>query len=745
MVFNRRLLTFTLIIVALLCFNQLKGQSAIDSLNRLIAKEKSDTARLTLLNKKVSSLLEVNLDSAEQLGKWVIVEAQKIGYKKAEAEARQNISVVYSFKGNYVAAVQNLAAAKVIYNKLQEPRGLAKLYSGYGLLYGMQAKYDSSVIAYKKSIAYANKSKSKELLNRAYQNIAISYQMLSNYSAALSYFQKALVFMEQKKDLNSQSYIWLNMGLTYNLMDDIDRGEQAFHKAIGLAKKKRIRNVEMYAYSNLAVIYSKKGQHQRAYTAAMKAVSLGRKTGDLGITAASLSKAVNALSGLGKLKEAHQLALQALAVADSSKQPYNIFQVYTTMGNVLKQQGLCAQAIPYFEKAFAAIKGSDIVDESNGSAYEDLSDCYAQTGNFKKALQAYKRSAEITDSIRSVQNVRKATELNMNYEFGRKQQLQQAEKEKQDAANQVKQVILIASLLFFVLLFVVFVIAYGIKQRANRLLKSQKSELESTLMKLKSTQKQLVQSEKMASLGELTAGIAHEIQNPLNFVNNFSEVSMELVDEIAADWANLSNAQALMLTSDIKFNLEKILYHGRRADSIVKGMLLHSNANAAERQAVDLNTLAAEYLRLSYHGIRAKDKTFNSGFSTNFSPALPLVNMAPQEIGRVLLNIFNNAFYAVKQKQKVAGEQYKPWVEVGTKLLGKSVEIRIKDNGPGIPDQVKEKIFQPFFTTKPTGEGSGLGLSLSYDIIDKGYGGTIAVHTEIGKFTEFIITLPVAG
>lgn len=734
---------FLTILVVLVIQTSVSGQSQIDSLTRLIKNEKSDTARINLLNKKVNWFIENNLDSAAKLGSMNILLAQKYKYLKGEAQARENMATVLSFQGDYVAAERNLKVAEQIYRQSKDQLGMAKLFSDYGMLYGMQAKYDSSVIAFRKAIAFAIRAHNDRVLNRAYQNIAISYQMLSKYSESLLYFQKALRFSERQHDYNSQSYIWLNMGLTYNLMDDINRAELALNKAIALARKEKTLNVEMYAYSNLAGTYSKKGENKRAYNTAMKAVAIGRKSGDLGITAASLSKAVNALADMGKLQQAYELALQAIAVADSSKQPYNIFQVYAVMGNVQKRRGLYKEAIPYLEKGFAALKSSDIVDESNGSAYADLSACYEQVGEYQKALQSYKRSAQITDSIRSVQNIRKATELNMNYEFDKKQQLQRIEKSRQDAANKVKQVILIAGMIFFILLFMGAIMAYGIKQKANLLLKNQKGELESALLKLKTTQKQLVQSEKMASLGELTAGIAHEIQNPLNFVNNFSEVSMELAEEISAHPLLAGNADAQALATDIKLNLERILYHGHRADSIVKGMLLHSNSNSGIRQPVDLNALVDEYLRLSYHGLRAKDKSFNSSFSTDLSPQLPLVTISPQEIGRVLLNIFNNAFYAVSKKQKISDDTFKPLVAVSTKQIGNTVEIRIRDNGTGIPDTVKEKIFQPFFTTKPTGEGSGLGLSISYEIINKGYGGTIGVNSQDGEFTEFIISLPV--
>ena len=725
------------------CLSQVaSGQTPIDSITNLIRQAKTDTARINLLNKKVAVFLEVNLDSAAALGQRTIQDAQKLRYLKGEADARRNLSVAFCFQGDYVGAEQQLRNALSIYTRLKDLGGITKAHSGYGLLYGMQAKYDSSITAYKKAIAYAQKGKHEGDLNLAYQNIAISYQMVSNYPQALSYFQKALAYTERKGDIKSQSYIWLNMGLTYMVIEDIARSEKALTRALVLARQQKIRNVEMYAYSNLAGANSKKGNFQASYDYAMKAVRLGRETGDLGITAASLSKAVHALADMGRLKDAYQLGLQSLAAADSSRQPYNIFQVNAALGSVLRSQNMYRQAIPYLEKSFAVLKGSDIVDADNAAAYADLSMCYAQTGNYKGALKTYKRSAEIMDSIRSLQNVRKATELNMNYEFDRKQQRQRAEIQKQDAAAKVKQVLLFSGLIFFVLLFIAAVVAYGIKQKANRVLKQQKEKLETALEQLRTAQKQLIQSEKMASLGELTAGIAHEIQNPLNFVNNFSEVSMELADELGQEFSGQDNQEALQLTSDIRLNLEKILYHGRRADSIVKGMLLHSNANPGERQPANLNTLAEEYLRLSYHGLRAKDKLFNSGFSTDFSPDLPLVNISPQEIGRVLLNIYNNAFYAVKQKQLLGDPEYKPMVEVGTSWTGKLVQIRIRDNGSGIPESVREKIFQPFFTTKPTGEGSGLGLSLSYDIIHKGYGGGIEINTEEGEFTEFVISLP---
>jgi signal transduction histidine kinase len=274
--------------------------------------------------------------------------------------------------------------------------------------------------------------------------------------------------------------------------------------------------------------------------------------------------------------------------------------------------------------------------------------------------------------------------------------------------------------------------------------------LNQSLHDLKSTQTQLIQSEKMASLGELTAGIAHEIQNPLNFVNNFSEVSIELLEELKDEAGAGNKDDVIAIAGDLIQNLQKINHHGKRADSIVKGMLEHSRIGTGERQPTDINTLIDEFLKLSYHGLRAKDKSFNADISTHFAANLPEVNIVQQDMGRVLLNLFNNAFYAVNQKQKTAGANYKSTVIVTTTLQHqpggggvKSILVIVKDNGNGIPAAIKDKIMQPFFTTKPTGEGTGLGLSLSYDIVVKGHGGNIVVNTKEGEGATFTITLPI--
>jgi two-component system, NtrC family, sensor kinase len=280
-------------------------------------------------------------------------------------------------------------------------------------------------------------------------------------------------------------------------------------------------------------------------------------------------------------------------------------------------------------------------------------------------------------------------------------------------------------------------------QKKSAVIEDANKALTQTLEELKATQAQLIQSEKMASLGELTAGIAHEIQNPLNFVNNFSEVSNELLDEMTEQLEKGNAKEAKAIANEVKMSLEKINLHGKRADGIVKSMLQHSRTSNNKKEPTDINVLADEYLRLAYHGLRAKDKSFNAALKTDYDENIGLIKIISQDIGRVILNLITNAFYAVMEKKKLQLEGYEPTVTVSTKKIDNKIIVSVKDNGTGIPQKALDKIFQPFFTTKPTGQGTGLGLSLSYDIVTKGHGGELKVETKEGEYTGFSVILPV--
>jgi signal transduction histidine kinase len=356
-------------------------------------------------------------------------------------------------------------------------------------------------------------------------------------------------------------------------------------------------------------------------------------------------------------------------------------------------------------------------------------------------------SIALNDSLFSKEKTRAIQNLTFN------EQLQQLEKtqHQKEFQNKMRLYALLAALIVFLLIAFILWRNNRRKQKLNTLLQKQKEQIESTLTELKSTQQQLIHSEKMASLGELTAGIAHEIQNPLNFVNNFSDVNKEMLEELKAERLkpNAERDEDLQnsLIDDVIDNEEKINHHGKRADAIVKGMLQHSKQTKGIKEPTDINALCDEYLRLAYHGMRAKDKNFNAEIKTDFDNSIGKINIVPQDIGRVLLNLFNNAFYAVNEKltanRSPLTDDYKPTVTIQTKKINDKIEIIVSDNGNGIPQNIIDKIFQPFFTTKPTGEGTGLGLSLAYDIITKEHNGTIKVESKEGEGSEFVIQLPI--
>jgi len=358
-----------------------------------------------------------------------------------------------------------------------------------------------------------------------------------------------------------------------------------------------------------------------------------------------------------------------------------------------------------------------------------LAELYAEKDP-KEAVKYYQIASASKDSLYGVQKVLQLQSATM------REQERQVEHETARVAyqNRMRQWALLGGVGAFLIIALILYRNNRQKHKTNKV-------LETTLNNLKATQSQLIQSEKMASLGELTAGIAHEIQNPLNFVNNFSEVSNEMIDEMKTELVNNNKEEALIIANDIKQNLEKINHHGKRADGIVKGMLQHSRSSSGQKEPTDINALTDEYLRLAYHGLKAKDDSFNATMKRNFDQSIGNINIIPQDIGRVVLNLINNAFYVVDEKKKQNQNGYDPTVTVTTKKENGKIEIKVKDNGNGIPKKVLDKIFQPFFTTKPTGQGTGLGLSLSYDIV-KGHGGELKVETKEGEGSEFIIQLP---
>ncbi|MBD0377929.1 MAG: hypothetical protein ICV51_20165 [Flavisolibacter sp.] len=407
-------------------------------------------------------------------------------------------------------------------------------------------------------------------------------------------------------------------------------------------------------------------------------------------------------------------------------------QIYSGLSTLFRKTGQLDSAVYYAQIVVRSWSLQSSEMKNYVEALQNLAAVYKTRGEKDSALKYVELSHVFQDSIFSREKDREVQNITFNETLKRQQMMA--------AQLQYKSKVQLYTLLSGLL---VLLLIAAILWRNNRHKQQAKQKIEKAYNELKATQAQLVQREKMASLGELTAGIAHEIQNPLNFVNNFSEVNTELLDELEQQITKGNLEEVKSIAGEVKRNEQKISQHGSRADAIVKNMLQHSRISTGEKQPTNINVLAEEYLRLSYHGMRAKDKSFHAVLQTSFDNSIGQVNVAPQDMGRVFVNLFNNAFYATNEKKKQLNGVYEPTVSVTTKWNHGKVEIIVHDNGTGISPRYLDKIFQPFFTTKPTGEGTGLGLSLSYDIVTKGHGGELSVSTREGEGAEFIIRLPI--
>jgi signal transduction histidine kinase len=511
------------------------------------------------------------------------------------------------------------------------------------------------------------------------------YHQLQDYTKALDWYKKSKAIFDSLHDYTLSALQQNFIGESYLLMNQLDSSLVYCQAAYENAVQLNVFWLEFEALLNLGKIQTKKGNHDIALACLRKAMSMGGE-------------------------------------------PRRFFETYFSTAKLYREMNNPDSSIYYAEESLKMIEDKGFYSGII-SANLFLSDIYEKTNpqkaiEYSKVAMRYKDSLYHRGTTTSIENLMAFDEQERQYEI---------ETAQANYRNRIKQYILIAGLLVFLL--IAFLLYRNNKQKQKA-----KAKIEKAYEELKSTQAQLVQREKMASLGELTAGIAHEIQNPLNFVNNFSEVNHELFNEMEEELKEGNNVQALAIAKDIKENELKINFHGKRADAIVKGMLQHSRSSTGQKEPTDINGLADEYLRLAYHGTRAKDNSFNATIKTDFDESIGRINIIPHDIGRVLLNIFTNAFYAVSKKKAKNLNGYEPTVSLSTKNTPGKIQIRVFDNGIGIPEQVLDKIFQPFFTTKSTGEGTGLGLSISYDIM-KLHGGEIQVKSVEGEYSEFIINL----
>ena len=632
---------------------------------------------------------------------------------------------------------QELLVAKEDTNKVWVLTGLSENYTwsfaDTALMYAQQGLQLSQELNFKSGEAYSM------------TDLAGALTTLGNYANALDFSYKSLTLFKSLKDPFGISYVYRRLGLCYREQGDYKQAIQYIRADLKLRELLHDDYGITVTQSMLGGIYERNNQLDSALFYAQIAYKVNQDwSGLLTVLGAIHAK-------LRHSELALDFYIKAIPSAIRDNFQVDILDAYNGIANVYINEGKTDSAIYYARQALAQKWGRAYpIGLLNASTL--LADIYASKNKSDSTVKYLKVTINFKDSLFNQQKTREAQSFTFNEQL-HQQELQQTLKQtKVQYKNRINIYILIAGLI------VLLIVAVGLwrknvyKQKSFALLQKQKQEIfiqknkvETTLEELRSTQSQLIQSEKMASLGELTAGIAHEIQNPLNFVNNFSEINADLIDELQDELKAGKADAAISISNDIKENEQKISHHGKRADAIVKGMLQHSRSSNGVKEPTDINALADEYLRLSYHGLRAKDKDFNATMPTDFDKSIEKINIIPQDIGRVLLNLYNNAFYAVNEKNASASsaeQSYEPTVSVSTKKVGDKVLISVKDNGNGISQKVLDKIFQPFFTTKPTGQGTGLGLSLAYDIV-KAHGGEIKVESKDGEGTNFTFELPV--
>ncbi|WP_324673827.1 ATP-binding protein [Hymenobacter sp. GOD-10R] len=682
----------------------------------LQTQTKLDTMRVRRLQKLGQVLTATDPAQARASIKQALTLSQDLHYTRGEGRALLWLGTIARREADYEQARRHVREAQQVFAHIRNWRGQGESCLELMLIEMMQGNNASAIVAAQQGIPLAEQANDAQTKRRLQATLGSIYLNLEDYKAALPILQAALKNGEQAGDKQVMMVMQNALGTLYTKQKNWAPALHYFERAQQLAIGEHDDVNRTIDEINMADVYRLQGNYQQARFHGLRAYA-------------------RAVAG----KDNYSLPFAELLLA----------QVYQA---VHQPDSAIALASKSLERARQTRSKENMRDVSLV-----LAQAYAERREFAPAYRYQGQYLAYNDTLAGEQTQRQTTALRYGYELDKKQaqialltktrqlQDQQSVRQRQQLYGLLAglgSVVLVAGLLWRNVL---------LKQRANRRLNEkneqiagQRDALDRTLVELKGAQAQLIQKEKMASLGELTAGIAHEIQNPLNFVNNFAEVSAELLAELEEAQQQPERDIELEqdLYTDIRENLHKINHHGRRADAIVRGMLAHSNHGSGAKQPTKLNVLTDEYLRLAYQGVRSKDKSFVCDLQTDFAEKLDKVSVVPQDIGRVLVNLFSNAFYATQQRSQQEGTTYKPQVSVQTRQDADHIEIRVRDNGTGIPEPVRQKIFQPFFTTKPTGQGTGLGLSLSYDIVTQGHGGQLLVESELGRYTEFVVQLP---
>ena len=707
-----------LAILGLLPAGSAAGQTRLaDSLQELLrAQPRADTLRVRRLLALSRAVMMTDLPRAVSVAEQGLALSRRLADAPGEGAALIRLGTLYRQQNDFAKARRATQQALGVFTRLADPKGLATVYLQLSFIENAQSNLKAALQAALRGLTYADQAQDRLNQVRLGMIIGSSHVQLGNYKEAVPMLRRSLGRAQELKDDQSVVAVLTLLGTASQELRQWDQALRYFQRSARLSRTLGDLRSATGSEVSEAELYARQENYAQALVHGQRARLLARTSHDaFNLPPAELATS-RAYLHLGQVDSALALARHGYQLSRASRSKENLRNASEILANAYARQGRYAEAYRY-QSLWAAYKDSIAGEETQRA-----------TAALRYGYELDKKQDQITLLTQS-----------------RELQAQRAYRQRQEMHA------LLAGLGGLLLLLALLARNVFLKQRANRTLNEkneeigrQRDRLDQTLTKLKATQTQLVQSEKMVALAALTSGVAHEMQNPLNFVNNFAEVSLELLGELEEAHQQPAPDAGLTteLLADLRQNLLRINQHGDRAAGIVKGMLEHAHADPGQCQPVNLNNMAQEYLRLAYHALQTKHHDFEVARRFDLDPALGPLQVVPQELGRVLLNLFTNAFYAVHEKAALMGPEYEPSVRVRTRRVSGAVELHVRDNGPGIPPGVMDKIFDPFFTTKPPGEGTGLGLWLTYDIVTKGYGGTLTARSEVGAFTEFIVTLP---
>ncbi len=660
----------------------------LDSLKALL-KTAADTTRIRLLIKLAD---DSPLDSALFYAEDALRLAHTLKRKHDVAEAYRSMGSIYQSRSQYSKALDFFFKSLRIRDSLRDSASSAALLSSIGNIYRIQGRYPQALEYAFQALKLYEKLGDKNGMIDMLRVIGFNYYDQEKYKEALDYFDHSLKLSNEVGDKWSAATALRNIGDTYDRLGDNDRALSFCLKAFSLSEDIDDAWQIAASHRSLGRVYHNRSQYAMAL-------------------------------------ENYQ---KSLDVFEAIKDKRMILTTYRFMGETFLKQKRLMSALEYAKRSVAI---ADEIEMRQGvkEGCRLLSEIYSTMDNHEKALFYFKQYAALKDSLFSAEA--QSSIANLQTKLATEENASRIERLERDKDVQT---IVRNSLIggFLLLLVIVFLVATGYRQQQR-----QNTELQTALKHVRETQEQLIRAERMASVGQLATGVAHELQNPLNFVNNFSDLSLELLKELREGKTQSDKLDAAL--NDVGRNLEKIHYHGGRASSIVKSMLEYTQISSTEKLPTDLNALLTDSLKISYRAWQTQNEGAEVSFLVDVSGTIGKVMLSPQEMNRALMHLFNNGFYAMREKLKHSPEGYKPEMQVKSRDCGDYVEIRIRDNGIGIADNIKDKVFLPFFTTKPTGSGhTGLGLSMTYEIIVQGHQGDIQFSSKEGRYTEFIITLP---